>query len=78
MPELGYKDRVTTMSKSHTYENSNQLEEDKVSDSGTYTIEDDSKELVAARRDIDKVFGIPSRYAIHGFPLAAAATLCLI
>lgn len=31
---------------------------DNVSESGTYTIEDDNKELEQARKDIDIIFGI--------------------
>lgn len=31
---------------------------DKVSESGTYTIEEDNKELEKAREDIDRLFGI--------------------
>ena len=31
---------------------------DKVSDSGTYTIDEDNKELEKAREDIDEIFGV--------------------
>ena len=33
-------------------------EGDKVSESGTYTVDEDNKELEKAREDIDKIFGL--------------------
>lgn len=52
MPELSRKETTGLSTSQHTDN------EDKVSESGTYTIEDDNNELQAARQNIDKLFGV--------------------
>lgn len=61
MPELGHQ---TTMSSSMTRSRTFDDQEDKVSESGTYTIDDDNEELKAARQDIDRLVGAATRYLI--------------
>ena len=53
MPELVPSHSHAALTKSRTFD-----EGDKVSESGTYTIDDDNKELQQAREDIDKLFGV--------------------
>lgn len=59
MPELIHSSADPTsnphMMKSRTFDDG-----DKVSESGTYTIDEDNKELEKAREDIDKIFGVTS------------------
>jgi len=66
MPELGISEDEPQIHRSRTFDANvdpdvdTDVDADAVSESGTYTIDEDNKELEQARRDIDKVFGVVS------------------
>lgn len=60
MPELVQSPHHPSLTKSRTFDDG-----DKVSESGTYTIDEDNKDLQEAREEIDKVFGLSTETSLN-------------